>query len=346
MLLFPAGEKLGVNTRNIVTLMTLVSLVFLIIPVRTEAGIFSVISSKFLKKSKDVEELNVNSQILNVLDAPLNLEASSGVGGGDIAILEGTALLSEVGPEGTMADIGDIHTTAISIYKVRKGDTLDVIAKIFGISSKTIMWANNLSSGALKEGQELIILPIDGIRHIVEKGDTLASIAKKYKGDIDDIVLYNNLVSTSSLEVGLELIIPNGEPINLPKIATKPKVRGTDGPLYEGYYAHPVPGGRKTQGLHGFNAVDIGLYLGAPIYAAAEGQVIVVKNSGWNGGYGKYIVIAHPNGTQTLYAHNLENLVTEGMYVSKGQQIALMGSTGKSTGPHLHFEIRGAKNPF
>lgn len=317
------------------------------VPVIANAGIFSILSSIFSRKAEDVQASAINSQILNVLEAPLNSSPVGGMGGGDISILGGTALVSEAGPEGTMVDIADgVRGTAISIYEVRKGDTLSIIAKMFGVSVNTIVWANGLTYSTIKEGQELIILPIDGIKHVVVKGDTLESIAKKYKGDADDILLYNNLSSSSKLAVGDEIIIPNGEAAGSTYVGEKPRVRGLGGPTYDGYYAYPVPGGRKTQGLHGFNAVDIGHYFGAPIYAAAGGEVIIVRSSGWNGGYGNYIVIAHPNGTQTLYSHNSENLVSEGTRVVQGQLIALMGSTGKSTGPHLHFEVRGAKNPF
>ena len=92
--------------------------------------------------------------------------------------------------------------------------------------------------------------------------------------------------------------------------------------------------------------MDLAASLGTPIYAAAGGTVIIAKTGGWNTGYGNYVVISHGNGTQTLYAHTKANLVTVGQMVKQGQTIALMGSTGKSTGSHVHFEIRGAKNPF
>ena len=82
------------------------------------------------------------------------------------------------------------------------------------------------------------------------------------------------------------------------------------------------------------------------MYAAAEGTAIVSRSYGWNGGYGMYVVISHQNGTQTLYAHLSSIVVAEGSYTSQGQIVGFVGSTGRSTGPHLHFEIRGAQNPF
>jgi murein DD-endopeptidase MepM/ murein hydrolase activator NlpD len=98
--------------------------------------------------------------------------------------------------------------------------------------------------------------------------------------------------------------------------------------------------------LHGFNAVDIGAPVGTPVVASARGEVILSKPLSWNGGYGSYIVIKHSNGTQTLYAHTSKNTVSAGEVVEKGQTIGHVGNSGKSTGYHLHFEVRGAKNPF
>jgi murein DD-endopeptidase MepM/ murein hydrolase activator NlpD len=113
-----------------------------------------------------------------------------------------------------------------------------------------------------------------------------------------------------------------------------------------GYYTNPVPGAVKTQGIHGYNGVDLGAPIGTPVYAAADGVVIASKFGAWYGGYGNHIIISHPNGTQTLYAHLNSVDVSYGAQVAKGTAIGTVGNTGKSTGPHLHFEVRGAKNPF
>ncbi len=122
---------------------------------------------------------------------------------------------------------------------------------------------------------------------------------------------------------------------------------GGGGPAIAGYFAWPIQGGVITQGLHGWNAVDIGAPRGTSILAAAEGTVIIAKNNGaWNGGYGNYLVIQHPNGTQTLYAHAVTVLVSVGDHVTQGQTIAKEGMTGLATGPHLHFEVRGAGQPL
>lgn len=283
-----------------------------------------------------------------LLHAALNLDPNPSKGGGDIVIEDETALRSEGGPSGTMANIEDQKPSDhISIYVVREGDSLAGIAKMFGVSPNTIVWANDIRGGALKVGTVLTILPVTGVKHTVAKGDTLQSIAKKYKGDLDEILQFNNLARNAQIAVGETVIIPDGE-LGAPKPATTrtTTIKGSTAPSYEGYYIKPIVGGRKTQGIHGYNGIDFGAPVGTPIVASAPGIVIISKTGGWNGGYGNYVVIRHDNGTQSLYAHNTSNAVAVGESVVQGQVIGYVGSTGRSTGPHVHFEIRGAKNPF
>lgn len=258
--------------------------------------------------------------------------------------------MSEAGPSGTIADIEERPATSdqISVYVVREGDTLSQIAYMFNVSVNTIRWANDIrSSKTIHEGQTLVILPISGVRHTVVKGDTLKSITKKYEGDIDDVLSYNDIEEDTVLAVGDVVVVPNGE-IPTPEGTSAQKTASLSsggGPSYSGYYIKPV-GGVRTQGLHGYNAVDIGAPAGTPIVASASGDVIVSRSAGWNGGYGAYIVIRHSNGTQTLYAHNSSNIVYAGDVVVQGQVIGYVGSSGRATGSHVHFEIRGASNPF
>lgn len=228
----------------------------------------------------------------------------------------------------------------ISVYVVKEGDTLSQIAKMFGVSQNTILWANDIKSANLiQPGTILNILPISGVRHTVVKGDTIASLAKKYKGDESEIVAYNQL--SSELKVGEVVVIPNGV-IEQRAIA---KGTGSSAKTSAGLI-HPLPNGRKTQGVHGYNGVDFGAPTGTAIRAAAGGAVIISASSGYNGGYGQYIVIKHANGTQTLYSHLSQNYVRAGATVSQGHVIGAVGNTGRSTGPHLHFEVRGGRNPF
>jgi murein DD-endopeptidase MepM/ murein hydrolase activator NlpD len=183
--------------------------------------------------------------------------------------------------------------------------------------------------------------------HKVVTGDTLNSIAKKYSGDLAEIASFNDLKTTDKLVVGDMVLIPDGQvSSSLRPSATARVISSMGGPDYGSYYHKPFVGGHKTQGLHGYNGVDYGMPVGNPIYAAAAGTVLISKNSGWNGGYGNYVAIKHPNGTQTVYGHLSSTMVLVGQTLIQGQLIGYSGNTGRSTGPHLHFEIRGAKNPF
>ena len=114
-----------------------------------------------------------------------------------------------------------------------------------------------------------------------------------------------------------------------------------------GYYMAPLSVYVETQGIHGYNGVDLAAKAGTPVMASAAGTVVVAKSGGYNGGYGNYVVIQHGNGSQTLYSHMSTVSTYVGATVVQGQVIGAVGSTGKSTGPHLHFEIRdGIRNPF
>ncbi len=297
-----------------------------------------------------------NSQNIAFLEAANNFNPNPARGGGDITVLDDSALLPDSGPSGTIADIeSNDRQGRVSLYVVRKGDTLPQIAKMFEVSVNTILWANDLEKGAaLRTGQTLVILPVSGVQHTVKKGETIKGIAKKYKGDVDEILAFNDIEADSQISVGDVIIIPDGEEVSIAAPKTSPQTtsskRIASYPSYSGYYSHPVPTGHKTQGIHGYNGVDFGAPIGTPIYAAAEGTVIVSKfrtlSNPWFGGYGNYVIIEHPNGTQTLYGHMSAVYVAVGARLDKGQPIGEVGNTGKSTGAHLHFEVRGAKNPF
>ncbi|MFN4181323.1 MAG: peptidoglycan DD-metalloendopeptidase family protein [Candidatus Paceibacteria bacterium] len=243
----------------------------------------------------------------------------------------------------------------LDIYVVRKGDTVPQIAEMFDITADTIYSANDLAKGAkVKEGDVLIILPFSGVEHTVKKGETLKGIATKYKVPVDDIAGYNEL-SGSKIAVGQKLMIPGGAILEEAKKPAKKPANTSSGrlPVYDstpatnadGYYIKPIPC-RLTQGRHDRYAVDMGCrVVGTPILAAASGEVIFSKAGAWNGGYGGLVIIKHPNGTLTYYAHQSKIIVEKGDSVNQGQVIGYVGNTGRSTGPHLHFEVRGAKNP-
>jgi len=295
---------------------------------------------------------------MRLLAPATNIDPNPAKGSGDIAVVDGAALQAQSGPSGTAADIAEWPTSSqVSVYTVHSGDTLSGIAKMFGVSVNTIVWANDIQRGVIHEGETLVILPITGVRHTIVKGETLASLAKKFKADATEIAQFNGLDPAEPLVAGTTILIPNGDisstagsgaangPRRITRAPNEP-YRGGSGPEYSGYYSWPVAGGVITQGLHGWNAIDIGAPRGTPILASASGIVIVARSGGWNGGYGSYVVVQHNNGTQTLYAHSSRILVSAGDSVAQGQTIALVGASGLSTGAHLHFEVRGAMNPY
>ena len=178
----------------------------------------------------------------------------------------------------------------------------------------------------------------------VRKGDTLSEIAKVYKGKVSEIVALNNLSNESDIFIGDILVIPNG------KITYKPKTYAKI-PVGNSYFIAPVAKIHITQRLHWYNAIDFGAKCGEPVYASAAGTVQRAKY-GYNGGAGNYVRVIHSNGVVTMYGHVQKILVSPGQYVSQGQIIALVGGrpgmagAGKSTGCHVHFDVRGASNPF
>lgn len=279
------------------------------------------------------------------LRAAVHPDPNPAKGGGDITVVGGVALSPEIGPSGTLADIGVARPGAdqISLYVVKEGDTISEIAELFSVTPNTILWSNDLPRGnVIQPGQTLVILPVSGVTHTVKKGETVAGIVKRYKGDLEEVLEFNGIAKDAILAAGDELVIPYGV---MPH--TTSAVRGAaSGPLIEGYFMRPVVGGVRSQGIHGYNGVDLAAKTGTSVLASASGEVIVSRTFGFNGGYGQYIVIRHQNGTQTLYAHLSENFVFAGQAVVQGQVIGAVGSTGRSTGPHLHFEVRGARNPF
>ncbi|MES2471018.1 MAG: peptidoglycan DD-metalloendopeptidase family protein [Patescibacteria group bacterium] len=327
-------------------------------PRSAEASLGSFLSGFFKgdKVSAQVEEegafTNVSITAAPLLHAAVNIDPDPIKAEPDLLIVSGSALMAEAGPSSTLADLeNDEKSTQISTYLVRQGDTIETIAEMFDVTVNTILWANNLSRATtLKEGQNLVILPISGIRHKIAKGETLETIVKKYNADLKEVLSFNDISGNAILSVGDTLMIPDAEfSAPVPKAGIATKVANTVSKIAsvaENILTKPLKSYKRTQGIHGHNGVDLAASAGSPIYASAAGTVIVSASSGWNGGYGNYVVIAHANGIQTLYSHAQSVAVSVGDKVKQGQVIGKVGSSGKSTGPHLHFEVRGARNPF
>ena len=308
---------------------------------------------------------NTPASDLKLLTARTSPDTKTHQGGGDIIV--GDSALVSGGPFSVDNGTSGVTSGEISVHVVRpctedSCETLSHIAEMYGVSVNTILWANDISDPkSVQPGDTLVILPITGIRHVVKSQETLASIAKKYgaetteqvEGMISDMVAYNRLASAADISVGATVVVPGGV-IHTATVATTPAKSSSPKKSSGGSstassatgFVHPVPGAIRTQGIHGYNAVDLAASIGTSIRAAAAGEVIVSKMGGWNGGYGNYIVIRHGGGAQTLYAHTSSILVSVGDSVASGETIGAVGNSGQSTGPHLHFEVRGTSNPF
>lgn len=234
-------------------------------------------------------------------------------------------------------------------YTVQAGDTISTIARRFGLSVNTILWANNISSFSLiRPGDSLTILPTNGIMYTVKSGDTVSKIAAKYGIEADKIQSANNI--SNGLKAGQKLLLPGAKKISEQSTITRPTTQSglsvisnlIKSPTVKagtGKMVWPTVGYRITQYFSWrHNGVDIGNKIGTPIYAAEAG-VVEISQSGWNGGYGNTIVINHGGGYKTRYGHASKLFVKVGDTVEKGENIAAMGSTGRSTGSHLHFEV-------
>lgn len=327
------------------------ALLVVLIPLSVHAGVFSSVIGAFDSGviTYEAEKDETSAGDVRLLSSRTNPDPNAALGGGDIIIDEGSLVAN--GASGEDAFSEDYSSGEISVYTVREGDSLSQIAEMFDVTANTILWANDLDDATIHKGQSLVILPIVGVRHVIKGGDTIASIAKKYGGDADEILSFNRLASADGLVTGETIIIPGGNmhtaaPKQAPKSSAPARSSGGTSVAGGGYFSHPVPGAVRTQGIHGYNGVDLAAAAGTTVRAAAAGEVIVSRSSGWNGGYGNYVVVKHGNGTQTLYAHLNSVSVGVGAYVGAGDTIGGVGNTGRSTGAHLHFEVRGASNPF
>jgi murein DD-endopeptidase MepM/ murein hydrolase activator NlpD len=242
----------------------------------------------------------------------------------------------------------------VTEYVVKRGDSPWSISQKFNLKPETILWGNpqlNAAAGSLKAGDTLSILPVDGVLHIVEEGETLEELESLHGVPAQEILEYlgNNfdLTQPAQLTAGQQIIIPNGtSPIvwseaKIPGITQGSAGTGISGNvpnLGTGYFSWPVNGYSLTQEFwSGHPGIDLVTDFRQPVFASDSGTVVL---SGWDDtGYGYFIIIDHGNGYKTTYGHNEANLVSVGQTVVQGQQIAESGNTGNSTGNHLDFRI-------
>lgn len=302
------------------------------------------------------EEKSGNNRILGYLDEGVGLKSQ--IQPQEIVLKEIIEEESEIATsQGSSALIKpQISNTAEIIkkrnrpteYMVQEGDTVYTIAQKFGVSTNTILWENNLSSRSyIRPGDKLTILPESGVSHKIKRGDTISSLAKKYDVEEKEIIAANQLANGADIYVGQKLIIPGGRPYSIPVLARPATNLSSLKNIFIPPSSPRSSGGRMiwptawrtiTQYFSWrHSGLDIDGNYNTPIYAANDGVVVI---SGWNnGGYGLQIVIDHGGGVKTRYAHNSKNFVSVGQRVSQGQTIGMVGTTGRSTGTHLHFEI-------
>jgi murein DD-endopeptidase MepM/ murein hydrolase activator NlpD len=251
----------------------------------------------------------------------------------------------------TSLDVGSAIQTEVSEkprdqviqYAVQSGDTISKIAQQFGISVDTVKWANDIKSDSLSIGQSLKIPPVTGIVVKVKDGETVYSIAKKYKSDAQNIVNFpfNEFADpeTFALNVGQTLIVPGGVEPEAPAIAPQaPVFVDSSGAQGTGQFLWPTVGVVTQYPSWYHMAFDIANPAAPAIMAADSGIVTLVQYLKYD--YGQHVIISHGNGMSTLYGHMQAIYVKPGDRVNRGQVIGKMGSTGRSTGTHLHFEIR------
>ncbi len=229
---------------------------------------------------------------------------------------------------------------------------------------RSIIWNNNYSAtSVIKDGDKVLIMPFDGIRHKVKKGETLQKIVAKYKASLNKTLSVNNLVNENAIKEGQFLLIPDGvapppPPKPKPSVVRLASNYGGGSPYGQlssaqgstastGSMQWPGSCHTITQYFRfGHTGVDIACTYGSTVVAADGGKVV---KSAWDpGGYGYAVVIRHDNGLYTRYGHLKSGglLVAAGQRVSKGQAVGLEGSTGRSTGPHVHFEVFTSGNLY
>jgi murein DD-endopeptidase MepM/ murein hydrolase activator NlpD len=290
--------------------------------------------------------------------APASLPTTTGLDAGAQAIVRHVALKT---------DISKSVNYKVVEYTVKSGDALFSIAKLYNIKPETLLWANydilQDNPDSLRVGQVFKVPPTDGVYYQLLEGDTLEAVAEKFGSTVDDILNWpgNNIdLSNPVVEPGSYVMIPGGhrESVQwlIPSVARGSSgtaaVNGTScgsGPVGSTAFIWPT-GEHWVSGndyWSGHLGIDIAAALGAPVWAADAG-VVTMAQGGWNYGYGNVVMIDHGNGYITLYGHLSQINVVPCQGVVSGQLIGLAGSTGNSTGPHLHFEVRlngGFVNP-
>ena len=256
-------------------------------------------------------------------------------------LLETQALLADDGEEAVQQEVSeDELSLTYQTYRVKSGDMIGFIADKYDVTQDTIISINNIKQSRLIQvGQYLKIPSMPGILYTTKtKGETPSTIAEKYKIDAEKCALVNNISIDTELESGLQLFVPDAQL----DWATRQEINGDlfRKPLHSRYYLSSYYGWRDSPfntGKRSFHTgIDMACSTGTPIYPAMDG---VVTAAGYNSTYGNYVIVQHHSGYKTLYGHMSKITCRKGNFVYTTTQIGKVGSTGLSTGPHLHFTV-------
>lgn len=241
-----------------------------------------------------------------------------------------------------------VHQTIV--YTVEDGDTVGAIADKFNLKVATLLATNGLSEQELiHSGDQVTILPTDGVLHTVKSGETVSAVSARYNIAAPAIIAYNNLGDEASINIGQKLIVPGATATPAPTALanhaeeTEPTTAPASLPAIAKGFLWPTSTKHISQYFRwGHTGIDIDNRSRPAVYAAKAGKVTLARRLG---GYGNMIVLSHGNSTETYYGHLDKFYISPGENVTQGQAIGQMGSTGRSTGPHVHFEIRIAGRP-
>lgn len=289
----------------------------------------------------------VSADDLGTDDINIIEDIGTSVTGGGTAVVQPTMTDTHTTPSG--------QRTETEQYVVQDGDTLSTIAQRFGVTINTILWENKLTPrDFIRPGDKLTVLPVSGISYAVKKGDTLGAIAKKYGINEDAIVSSNQLASAADLRIGEMLVLPGATPPSAPAPVRRPIA--TVGQIFTPDRSGAVPPSKPAGSTRmvwptdlrvitqyfswRHSGLDIDGHYQNGIYAADSGVVTHAGYGRTTGGYGYYVDVDHGGGVLTRYGHASKIFVSVGDQVTKGQTIAMVGTTGRSTGTHLHFEVR------
>ncbi|NQT49556.1 peptidoglycan DD-metalloendopeptidase family protein [Candidatus Kuenenbacteria bacterium] len=333
-----------------------------------KAVIYSVISKEEVEElTEETQVLSSSGEILSYLDKTGSVESQKTIssqqpGAGEQLITELSTVTeggaAVVKPNIIQAiDITEVpifdtgERQDVTIYVVQSGENVSAIANRFGVSVETILWQNGLGINTLiRAGDKLEILPVTGVTHKVKRGENIGAIAKKYGVEQDKIISYNNLFDVNDIQINQNLVVPGGKKVSpyvsnstytssqVPAVSPISKLFVPPSKISSGSGMLWPTSVRRISQYYSWRhrGLDIAGPSGTPLYAAEAGTV---ERSGWSNGYGYNVIINHGNGVKTLYGHASKLYVSKGEKVAKGQTIAAMGSTGWSTGPHIHFEV-------